>query len=210
MAGQRIFSLKANVTAAILAGGSSKRMGRDKALLKIGGLTIIERIICVISPIFKELIIVAKATEKLHYPGIKVVKDLNDFQNPIVGIYTALKAAKFSRCFVFACDMPFLNPELIRYMVSIHTGCDIIIPQDTSGEHPLHSIYSKRCLAAIKSRIHQKDFKVGDVLKLFKVRRLTNRILLELDPEQTALFNINTLPELILARRIQMKRRWLD
>lgn len=191
-----------SITGVILAGGKSSRIGKDKAFLRIGEETIIERMLSSIRHIFKEVVIVTKVTDRFRYSGVRVIKDLARLQNPLVGIYTALMVSKSSYCFIFACDMPFLNKELIRYMVSVRTGYDIVIIIDKKGFHPLHAIYSTRCLDIIKEHMHIQDFKVTDLLRLVKVKQLNNRVLLRFDPQQKALFNINTQSELRLAREI--------
>ena len=101
------------IVGVILAGGQSRRMGTDKTLLKVGGIPLIARSVKTLLPLFPMVAIVAKDVEKFRFlKDAVLVKDLFEEQHALGGIYTALSHFSGKDCFVFACDLPFLNPSL--------------------------------------------------------------------------------------------------
>ena len=193
------------IVGVILAGGQSRRMGSDKAFLEIGGVPLIERTVEIILPLFPSVAIVAKETEKFHFmKGIYLVKDLFPEQHALGGIYTALKTFPGKDCFVFACDLPFLNVSLIRTMIEQRNGCDLLIPKSRRGLEPLHAIYTERCLPAMKDQIRQNRWSLEAFAKRVGLCILDPALFHLLDPEELSFFNVNTQRELKEARRFQI------
>jgi molybdopterin-guanine dinucleotide biosynthesis protein A len=141
------------MSAVILAGGKSLRMGRDKALLKIGPQTIVEYQLQRLSPLFEELLLSTNSPEKLAHLGLEMVEDVLPGRGPLVGIYSSLLRARYPHLFAIACDMPFISSELINYMKGICKDYDVTVPETERGLEPLHAIYSKTCLPVMKKYI---------------------------------------------------------
>lgn len=120
---------KCKVAGIVLAGGRSKRMGRNKVYLSFGGKFLIEIIIDKISPLFKDIMIVVSQPELYKRLGFCVRKDIIPEKGPLGGIYTGLLYSNNRYNFVVACDMPFLNPNLIRYMIKNCQCYDIVVPE---------------------------------------------------------------------------------
>src|SRR5215831_12450815 len=104
------FAMRHAATCGILAGGSSSRMGRNKALMEFRGKPLIQRQIELLSPYFKEVIVGANDPEPYAPFNLRVVPDLLHERCALTGIHALLKGAGRPRVFVVACDMPFLNP----------------------------------------------------------------------------------------------------
>ncbi|MFQ5835891.1 MAG: molybdenum cofactor guanylyltransferase, partial [bacterium] len=168
----KAFQGKVNLrmTGIILAGGENIRIGLNKALLKINGGTIIEHIIKVINPIFSQILIVTNSPKDFEFLRVKVVKDPTQGRSPLAGIYSGLIYSKNYHNFFFACDMPFINPDLIKFMIEESGDYEVIIPQGNRGFEPLHAIYSKSCLKAIRVQLESNNFKITDFFSKVRVK----------------------------------------
>ena len=130
------------MTAIILAGGKSSRMGRDKAFLKIEGVPMIRRQLKLLRKFFKKITIVTNSPHKYKFRNVKIIKDIVPGQGPLGGIYSGLMASKSFHNFVLACDMPFIDLSLVRYMCKKARGYDVIIPKIDNRYETLFCIYS--------------------------------------------------------------------
>jgi molybdopterin-guanine dinucleotide biosynthesis protein A len=117
------------VTGVILAGGRSERMGRDKALLKVGGKRIIDRTINTLSGIFSDMLVVTNAPARYVDLGVRLAGDLWPGTGALGGVYTALSWAPTSKIFVVACDMPLLSRAVIRHQVERSERWDVVVPK---------------------------------------------------------------------------------
>lgn len=186
------------VTAVVLAGGSSRRMGLNKALLKLGEETMIEKTINPLRQVFEEIIIITDTPEA--YGFLKDVRFFSDvFQleerNAMIGIYTGLLKAAYPKAFVVACDMPFLNKELLLNMKERFGGEDILIPYINSFYEPLHAIYSKSCLPIFQDYLRQKRYKVTLTFDKLRVNKVEESEVRQYDSELKSFININTYVE---------------
>src|SRR5665648_144787 len=149
--GKQLPKLKA--TGILLAGGKSSRMNKNKAFLEMEGKPLVERSLSVLQSVFEEVLISSNKPE-LYVPyQVPVILDEILGRGPLEGLYQGLKAATYDEVFFVACDMPFLNPALIRYLSSQISTYDMVIPQLSAGLHPLHAVYHRRCLPAIKHNL---------------------------------------------------------
>ena len=133
------------VTATVLAGGGSTRMGRNKALLKLGDKMMIERVVDPLKNIFDDILVVTNEPEEYNMlKGVKFVKDCVDAgkKSSLIGLYSGLKQSKTSHIFAIGCDMPFVNTELIKYMADLLKNEDVIVPFSSNGsiEHIMDSL----------------------------------------------------------------------
>ena len=187
-----------NITGIILAGGKSSRIGVNKAFLKIGRKSIIESIISRISPIFPQIILITNHPDEflfLKKSSLSLFPDVVHGANSMGGIYSGLSHSKTRYNFLFACDMPFVNPELVSYMIKETQGNDIVIPEGKTGYEPLHAIYSKNCLKSFKKLIQKGDLKITNIFKFVKVKVITQKEVSRFDPEGIAFFNVNTMAD---------------
>ena len=136
---------KLNASAIILAGGQSSRMHRNKAFLRLDGIPLVERTLDLLNDIFAEVLISSNEPELYRTYDVPVVRDQVTGHGPIAGLQAGLTAARYEACFFAACDMPFLDPALIRHLAQWREDFDVLVPQDRSGLHPLHAFYKKTC-----------------------------------------------------------------
>jgi molybdopterin-guanine dinucleotide biosynthesis protein A len=186
----------------VLAGGESARIGTDKAFLKIGGKTLIEQILEKLLRIGDDVIVVTNSPERYNHLGVRLVSDISPGKGALGGIYSGLKASKNEYSFVVACDMPFLNVNLIRYMTLLASGHDVVIPRVNGLLEPLHAIYSKRCIPSIERLLEKDDLKIVRFFSDVRVRYVEEEEINVLDPKHLSFFNINTLEDLEKARKL--------
>lgn len=182
------------IAAIILTGGKNQRLGENKALVTIGGKSLIERVIERLRPLTSQMIIVT-SQEKTDLPvpdDTEILVDLYPAKGPLVGIYTGLLAVRYSHSIVVACDMPFLSTELLSYMVELADDFDAVVPR-LEGEmmEPLHAIYSRSCLGKMKAYLERSQFGVYPFLNTLHVRYVERSECQRLDPGLLSFFNIN-------------------
>ena len=192
----------------ILAGGKSKRLGRNKINEVIGGITLLNRVVNVLSAFNGEIILVTAEDSSLPdtftYAKISKVQDLYPGKGMIGGIITGLSASKNFYNLVVAADMPFLNPVLIRYMISNAKGNDLVAYKNQNELEPLHAIYTKNCLPILEE-IKLKDRRIFELLGQVKVRYLSPAEINQYDPKKISFFNVNTESDLRIANEIAAK-----
>lgn len=188
------------MTAAILAGGKGTRIGTNKAFLEIGGKPLIEILLEKVEGLFEEVLIIANSPHLYEYLNAKVSADMIPGRGSLGGIYTALRLASFPQAFCLACDMPFIEPGFIRYMMEVAAGYDVVIPKTADGLEPLHAIYSKACIPHIERLMQADDLKIIHFFTEMRVRVLEEEID-PFDPHGMLFFNINTHEDLKKARR---------
>lgn len=187
----------------ILAGGKSRRMGTNKAFLEIGGMPLIEREVKILSPLFPTVAVVSKELEKFRFmKGVSFVKDLFPEQHALGGIYTALSHFR-KDCFVFACDLPFLNPHLIQAMIAQENGYEVLIPKSRHGLEPLYAIYTGNCLPILEKQIRHSRWSLELLVQQTRLRVFDSTLLHSLDPKELSFFNVNTSGQLRKAQGIQ-------
>ena len=198
------------VTSIILAGGKNLRLGRNKALEYIGDKILIERVAERLRPLTNHVLIVA-SQEKLKLPAdcqAEVLTDVYDGKGPLSGIYTGLLASQSSQSIVVACDMPFLNTELLRYMLELSDEFDAVVPRlDDMMIEPLHAVYSRSCLSNMKERLESDRLKVHAFLNTVRVRYIERNECQRFDPELLSFFNINYPADLERAIKLAAEGR---
>ncbi len=201
-------SFDLTITSNILAGGRSSRLGREKLAEVIAGKSLIERAISRLSSLSQEILIVISQKQarsslpSYTYPEAKTVVDLYPETGSLIGIYTGLVHSSNFLNLVVACDMPFLNLELLRYMVKMAPGFDVVIPRIGDQMEPLHAVYSKNCMKPMEDLIKQGNLKIRDFFDSVKVRYVGEEELDRFDPERLSFFNINTEADLKRARML--------
>ncbi|MCP4405963.1 MAG: molybdenum cofactor guanylyltransferase [bacterium] len=178
-------------------------MKQDKAFLDIGGKMLIERVLEVVTPLFSNVLINSNTPRRFERWGVPVIPDVFPNTGPLGGIYTGLVHARTDHVFCVACDLPFLNPDLIAFMQTRASGCDVLVPKTSDGLHPLHAVYSRRCRTTIEARLREGRFKIFDLFPLVETRYVDEGHIRRFEPELKTFVNVNTLEELQLARKMQ-------
>lgn len=208
------------ISAAILAGGQSSRMGQDKAFLPVGGRPVIQRVIEQVSQLSQDVIVVTNSPDTYQdrlnalqpatapqeaqatLPQLRLVRDIYPGTKALGGIYTALHSARCHHCLVVACDMPFLNLALLRHLIRLAPGFDAVIPHGAEGLEPLHAVYSKACLESIARHLSAGQLRIRDFLTEVRVYTVTQREIAGFDPAFRSFFNMNTPAEYEYAQQL--------
>lgn len=144
-----------DTTGVILAGGKSNRIGRDKALIKIGDFTAIEIVYQNLKPIFSEVIIIANEPQKFSFLNVKVYEDIFKDIGPLAGIHSGLVHSSNQYNFVISCDMVLMKKEIIDFIVSYKTDKPIVVPKVHEILQPMCAVYSKSCISIIEKMIQE-------------------------------------------------------
>ncbi len=186
------------------------RLGREKALERIGEQQLIEKVVGSLYPISQEVLVVTSREQfnniaSIHL-GARIVVDLYPGKASFGGIYTGLLSASALHGLVVACDMPFLNSALLHYLVKLAPGFDVVIPRINDKIEPLHAVYSKGCLDSIKQLLDKDVLQITQLLPLVKTRYVDEDEVDRYDPEHLSFFNINTRSDLLEAEKIMAHR----
>ncbi len=191
------------VTGLVLAGGASRRMGREKAFLPWGRSTLIEHVVETLRPVTDEVIVAVKDAREFRHLHATVVADLVPDAHALGGIYTGLRMATHVRCFVCACDAPFLSTKLIRFLIQQADGVDLVIPKTAQGLQPLHAMYATSALPVIEEQLRARRWDLRMLVPKLRARIIEPETILRVDPEGLSFFNINTPAEYTAARRLR-------
>lgn len=186
--------MKFPCTGVILAGGMNTRFsGRDKAFLSVGGKRIIDHLYSLFDALFEDIILVTNDPYKYLEWDMNIVTDLFSVRSSLTGIHAGLFYTLNPFAFFAACDTPFLKKELVETIISsIEQRVDVVIPETPAGLEPLCAVYSKECLRPVEQQIIQKKFKIEQLFKKQRVKKIPEKILREKDPDLISFFNINT------------------
>lgn len=157
-----------DVTGVILAGGRSSRMGRDKAMLKIGEETLFDRILGIMQPLFPRIIIAGDRPD-LTRPGLPYYPDRYP-GSALGGLYTGLLMAETDTIFVSSCDIPFPASDIIRILLDEREGYDGVVPRTPDGYEPLFALYHKNCLSVMQDMLERHEYCVFDFYPLKNIR----------------------------------------
>jgi molybdopterin-guanine dinucleotide biosynthesis protein A len=153
------------VTAILLAGGKSTRMGKDKRLLKVNGVPLVNRLCATLGPLFDQLII-ATGTDGPSWNGFRSVIDRFPASGPLSGIHAGLSASETEHNFVIACDIPNVNLAALRKLISLSEDCDIVMPSFGNGlAEPLFAFYRKQVVETALKLLQKGRFQVRALME---------------------------------------------
>ena len=185
----------------ILAGGQSRRMGQNKALLRLepGGPTLIERVLAAVAP-FGPIVLVTNTPETYAFLGLPMVPDAAGGQGPLAGLAAGLAATPAAYNFVLACDMPRLQPALLAAMAGRPRDYDVLVPRWTAPDgteqlETLHAIYSRACGPALAACLAAGQRRMISFYPAVRVRYLDEPELRAVDPQLQSFRNLNTPAE---------------
>jgi molybdenum cofactor guanylyltransferase len=196
-----------DISCIALAGGKSSRLGRNKLTEIIGGRTLFEGVLNTLAVLQSEIIVVTSTQPELpeveKASRFRIVSDAYPGAGSLGGICTGLEASNSHLNIVVACDMPFLNTRLLKYMVQIAKGFDLVAFNKDEKFEPMHAIFSKNCIAPMRDLIRRNSLRIIGILPSIKVRYITDEELDRFDPDRLSFFNINTEADLQRAREIE-------
>lgn len=188
----KIKTSTADVTGVLLAGGKSRRMGKDKAQLEFSGQTMFERALKLLQLNFTAVLIAGERPD-LSQPDVPALPDIYP-GSALGGLYTGLKAANSSWVFVAPCDMPYPDQRIVELLLQNRNGYDAVVPRTPAGYEPVFALYHKNCLSQMEAMLQQDQYRIYDFYQRINIRYIDPPEL----PEgwQRSLINVNTPDDL--------------
>ena len=192
-------------SAIILAGGKGTRLKRDKTTLILHGKPILNLIIARLNRLnFREIILVYGTDPKLFPLPVRKVGDLIPGSGVLGGILTGLTCSGTDLNFFIACDMPFPQVNLMKYILQLAESpdYDCVVPVNRGYREPLFAVYRKTCLPVIKEQLERKNLRIAPIFSRLQTREVSETELDRFDPRRLSFFNINTPDDLPKAEEI--------
>jgi molybdopterin-guanine dinucleotide biosynthesis protein A len=193
------------VSGIVLAGGQSSRLGTDKSFINVNGQSLIEHVVAKLTRLSDDVIIVTNSPDEYDHLETRLVGDIYPGKGALGGIYSGLRAAANAYSLVVACDMPFLDLNLLRYMIILAREHDVVIPRIGGLTEPLHAIYSKNCLEPIDRLLARGGLKIIDFFSEVRVRYVKEDEVDIFDPQHLSFFNVNTPNDLEEMKKLARK-----
>jgi len=177
----------------VLAGGQSQRMGSNKALLRIDDReTLIARVVRNLRPLSDDIVVVSNSPELYADLAVRQTGDLFPGAGPLAGLHAGLCAANHPWSLAVACDMPLVDHRLVRFMILLSEGHDLVVPRWHEELEPLHALVSQACVPAIEGRLKAGERRVISFYRDVRVRVVEPSEIGIFDPEGRSFFNANT------------------
>ena len=188
---------EATAVGVILAGGRASRMGgRDKAFAAVDGEPIAVRTVRLFQALFPQVIVPTHRPERFDRLGVETVADRHAGGGPLAGIEAAMLASRHPWVFVVACDMPGLDPDVIRWLLARPRTADAIVPRWDADVEPLHALYAVHTLPAVERCLVGGRYALRDFLTAIRVDYVAEQELRGLRGAARSLLNVNTPEEL--------------
>lgn len=190
------------VSAAILAGGKSSRMGKNKALLEVRSCRIIDHALNELHQVSDDVLLITNSPEVYNDINVRTVADILPGYGPLSGIHSALVHAQNPLVLIVACDMPFIDAKLAQYMINIASDFDVVVPKVDGYYEPLFALYGKPCIKVIEKCIAQGKRRVIDIFPEVKVKCVREEEIASVTDLELVFYNVNTPKELALAKKL--------
>lgn len=201
--------LDRNMNSIVLAGGKSSRLGRNKLVESVGGRPLLDRVLDIVGHLTDQVILVIARDQELPplpenlHPLVEA--DIYPGKGALGGIYTGILASRSLHSLVVGADMPFLNPGLLRFLMGLAPGFDVVMPAIGPDIEPLHAVYSRRCAWPMRSQIESGDLTIRHFLDQVSVRYVTEEEIDVHDPQHLSFFNVNTMLDLKRAEELAVR-----
>lgn len=176
-------------TLLILAGGASRRMGRDKVALPVGETTMVDHLVRRLGPAVDEAIV---AGGSVTAPGARLIRDQYPGAGPLAGMHAGFSAARHPWVWVVACDLPDVEPALLELLASMAHGVDAVVPVAGGEVQGVCALYRRDLAPRIEDLLQKKDRSVGALLDAITVCYLEEGEVRPVDPELRSFRNLNT------------------
>ena len=187
----------APVAGVVLAGGRASRMGgRDKAFAAVEGEPIAVRAVRIFRSLFAQVLVATNRPARFGGLGVETVADAFPGCGPLAGIHAAAAASRFPHVFVAACDMPGLDPDVIRFLLRRVGSADAVVPCWDGDVEPLHAVYAVGALREIEAHLRAGQNAVRDVLRRLRVDYVSEAEMRAVRGAARSLTNVNTPEEL--------------
>lgn len=177
-------------------------MGQDKGLVSLAGRPLVQHVLDRVRPLGDELWITTNRPEAYAFLGVPTASDPQPGLGALVGLRTALQAARGETVLLVACDMPFLQPPLLHYLLSRAGEADVVIPRRGGEFEPLHAVYRRDCLGAVEAALARGDSRMISFFPEVHLLPIDDAELAVRDPDGRSFFNVNTPDDLLRAEHL--------
>jgi len=167
-------------------------MGFPKALLPFAGETLIARVLRRLEPLTVGRIVVAAPDQDLPALPALIVRDSEPHRGPVAGLAAGLAAAGAPRAFVTSCDAPFLNRELVRWMIDESASWDVVAPEWNGRLNPLHAVYATALAADYRRLLEADQLRPVDLYPRIRLRVVSPDEVRRFDPDGRSFTNLNS------------------
>jgi len=181
-------------------------MGADKAFLTVGDVPLIDRVLAATRAVCDKTIIITNTPDTFTYLDVELFTDIHPGFGSLGGLHTGMFHARTDTVFVLGCDMPFIEPKLMEYIISIRGDADIAVPVLGRYYEPLFSAYSRTVIAEVERTIEAGRRQIVSFFPRMRLRAVSEWELRAIDPELDSIMNINTPGDLIRAEEIAKRR----
>jgi len=190
-------------TSVILAGGYSRRFGKDKTLAEIHGKGLTDFLVDTLYDVSHEVFVVCKDKQKFNISERYIlIKDIYDAQSPLVGIITAMKCASKKHLFIISADSPFLKVDVVEKLSKYTKKHDIVLPYINGKIYTLCGFYKRKLLPILDNYYKKGMYKLVDIFSGMDVKYLDETVFMDVDPGLHSFININTVEDFEYAKKI--------
>jgi len=187
-------------TAIILAGGDSRRMGRDKVMMPFANQPLIQSVTDVVQPLFPVTIVsVREPRPEIPLPQ---VYDLQTDGGPLMGLLSALSGITTSWAFVVGCDMPFISAALVQQLATQRDKQQAVVPMVQGYAQPLSAFYARSCVPLMRASYALGDKSLLGAIQRLRVRYVDEKQIVKVDPELRSFFDLDTPEDLAMAQQL--------
>lgn len=187
-------------TAIILAGGDSRRMGCDKAMLPFDDQPLIQSVIATMLQLFPVTILSVR--EHRTEIDLTQICDMQTNGGPLVGLVTALETITTSWAYVVACDMPFISAALVEQLAEHRGQQQAIVPVVHGQLQPLAAFYASSCVPFMRASLSRGDKSLLGAIRYLQVSYVDEARMLRVDPQLRSFFDLDTPHDLAMAQRM--------
>ncbi len=194
--------LGTGVSGVVLAGGKSRRMGTNKALLRLGNKSVIEHVVTRIADFVEDIYIIGNDADAYAFLGVPTISDRETGMGPLMGLYTGIISSKTPWVLAVACDTPFLEPRLIETILARPRDAVIIATEISAQAQPLPALYEARCGELAKALLSSGRRALRDLLASAELSIIPEAEVRLVDPELRSFLDLDTVEDLQRARRL--------
>jgi molybdopterin-guanine dinucleotide biosynthesis protein A len=180
-----------SVTGIVLAGGRSTRMGRDKASLPFGQVTLLDHAVAIVRQVSDEVIVVCQANQSVP-AGVCVAHDAVPDQGPLAGLAAGLAMARGELAVVVACDMPLVKPAVLERLVAAIGDADIAVAEVDGHASVLCGVYRPAVASVANDLLRTGERRVTALLDRADVKRVDAASLRDIDPQLESFVSCDT------------------
>jgi len=195
------------VSAVVMSGGQSTRMGQEKGLMQFCGRKLVEFVLETVSQVADDVIVSVAKGKSAEYiealgPGLRIVEDRETGQGPMEGLVCAFGDSRSEYVLVVPCDTPFLTVGVCNMLIAYSSGHDGSVPRVRGFLEPLHAVYSRDSgLRAFKRTLGEGHRKLLDAFEYLDLAEVNEATFRKVDPDLSSFWNLNTKEDIALAEQ---------